>query len=134
VLAVKADDAQAGKLRVQIERVQASGTESRRDPQATLRRCQVGRGLVGKKRFRAAIVYLEMAAWLDERAPLPQHYLANAYYLAGERGRAIEHERRAAALAPQNELYRNNLVALEQMGGGGSGAAVSAPTADSVGH
>ena len=56
---------------------------------------------------------LRMAAWLDETSSLPHHYLANVYYLTDRRDLALFHQRKAVELAPGNELYQQNLAALE---------------------
>ena len=65
---------------------------------------------------------LHMAAWLDEASSLPHHYLANIYYLTDRRDLALAHQRKAVELAPDNELYRQNLAALESsMAGNATG-------------
>ena len=83
--------------------------------QLTLDRCNTARAAAEAGRSREAIVKLETAAWLDERSPLPHHYLANVRYLAGRYREAHRHEREALARAPDNALYRANVAALEQL-------------------
>jgi tetratricopeptide (TPR) repeat protein len=57
---------------------------------------------------------LEQAARQAPGSPLPQHYLANVYYLEGDRLRALRHLEKAVELAPQDELLRENLEALRR--------------------
>jgi hypothetical protein len=54
-----------------------------------------------------------MAAWFDERSSLPHHYLANIYFLTDRIDLALQHQRKAVELAPDNEIYRQNLAALD---------------------
>jgi hypothetical protein len=77
--------------------------------------------------MREAVAKLQGAAWLDERSPIPHHFLANVRYLAGRYREAHRHERAALARDPENSLYRANVAALEGIIGGG-GASESAPS------
>ena len=78
----------------------------------TLRRCEKGRRLADRHDYQAAVVQLEMAAWLDEAAALPHHYLANVHFLQGHLAEAVRHEAMAVERAPGADLYRKNLAAL----------------------
>ena len=80
---------------------------------ATHRRCRDARDAAEKGRTREATAKLRMAAWLDETSSLPHHYLANIYYLTERLDLALRHQRKAVELAPDNELYKQNLAALE---------------------
>jgi tetratricopeptide (TPR) repeat protein len=80
---------------------------------ATLERCQRARAAADAGRIEVATIALKAAAWLDEDAPLPHHYLANVYFLQGDLAEAARHEREAVRLAPDRELYSSNLRSLE---------------------
>ena len=80
---------------------------------ATKRRCEVAKRAAEEERYADAIAVLKTAAWFDERAALPHHYLANAYYLSGRLTEAIRHQREAVRRAPDQAFYRRNLAALE---------------------
>lgn len=110
VLAVQPGDGQATALLT----ASAGATTAERDSRATLRRCESARAALDAGRRAEALAQLRAAAWRDERAPLPHQYLANLFYLDGDLDAALEHQRRAAELAPENEVYRNNLDALEK--------------------
>jgi tetratricopeptide (TPR) repeat protein len=113
VLSVSPGDAGASAL---LKRLNAMPQKApaRREPPAreTLRRCEKGRRLADRHDYRAAVVELEMAAWLDEAAALPHHYLANVHYLQGHLAEAVRHEAMAVERAPGVALYRKNLSAL----------------------
>ncbi len=115
VLEVRPDDEAARQL---LRRIEAAA-EQRRDRgptanPATVRRCQAAKQAVDERRYDDAVVALRAAAWLDESAALPHHYLANVYYLMGRLAAAAQHEREAVERAPGNDLYRRNLSALEE--------------------
>ena len=80
---------------------------------ATSARCARAKLDVDARRYEQAIVELRAAAWFDERAALPHHYLANVYYLLGRLPDAVRHQREALRLDPERPLYRANLQALE---------------------
>ncbi len=73
-----------------------------------------GRKLAEAGETGKAIAVLNAAAWLDEGSDLPHRYLANVYYLSGERERALVHQRAAVERAPDNPLNQRNLRALEK--------------------
>jgi tetratricopeptide (TPR) repeat protein len=115
VLASAPNDAGAKHLLGEIER--SSGTV--RHPadgaeKTTLQRCERARRALDEGRRDEAIALLNVAAWLDERSAVPHHYLANVHYLAGHLVLATKAEREAVRRAPENELYRRNLEALEK--------------------
>lgn len=110
VLAAQPDDREATALLTAA----AGATTAQRDPRATLRRCESARAALDAGRRAEAQALLRAAAWRDERAPLPHQYLANLFYLAGDLEAALLHQRRATELAPDNEVYRANLSALER--------------------
>jgi tetratricopeptide (TPR) repeat protein len=87
---------------------------------ATYRRCREANEAAAAGRLSEAIAKLRTASWLDEKSSLPHHYLANVYYRAGRIDDAISHQKRAVALAPENEIYRTNLAALERVVAGGA--------------
>jgi tetratricopeptide (TPR) repeat protein len=89
---------------------------------ATYRRCREASEAAAAGRVVDAIVKLRTASWLDEHSSLPHHYLANVYYRAGRIEDALAHQKKAAALAPENEIYRTNLAALERAVVGGPDA------------
>jgi len=93
----------------------------------TRRRCAAAQHLFARRRVADAILALEAAAWLDERAARPQRDLANVYYLQGRVGEAIVAQRAAVARAPQSVPLRRNLAALEAQG---AAAATPAARAD----
>jgi Flp pilus assembly protein TadD len=112
VLSRTPDDAAALSLRRSMEgRPSRAVTPSER--RQTLRRCNDAKALAESGRSPAAIVLLYAAAWHDEAAALPHHYLANLAFLDGRIDDAIAHEREALARHPHNALYRSNLAALE---------------------
>jgi tetratricopeptide (TPR) repeat protein len=80
---------------------------------STHRRCREARNAAEQGHTREATAKLRMAAWFDERSSLPHHYLANVYYLTDRIDLALRHQRKAVELAPDNELYRQNLAALD---------------------
>ena len=80
----------------------------------TYRRCREANDAAAAGRIIEAIAKLRTASWLDENSSLPHHYLANVYYRAGRIEDALDHQKRAVALAPENEIYRTNLAALER--------------------
>jgi tetratricopeptide (TPR) repeat protein len=89
---------------------------------ATYKRCRVANDIAAAGRRAEAIAKLRTAAWLDERSSLPHHYLANLYYREGRIDDALTHQKRAVALAPENEIYQSNLGALERARRGDSTA------------
>jgi tetratricopeptide (TPR) repeat protein len=111
VLAQSPDDAQALQREIQRRPKPATTDE---DQGQTLHRCSVAKRLFDGGHFEDAISTLKAAAWLDETSALPHHYLANMYYAKGRLLVAIRHQREALRLAPQNELYRRNLTALQR--------------------
>lgn len=80
---------------------------------ATHRRCRDARNAAEQGRTRQATAELRMASWFDERSSLPHHYLANIYFLTDRIDLALQHQRKAVELAPDNEIYRQNLAALD---------------------
>lgn len=88
---------------------------------ATRRRCAAAKRLYDLGRVEAAIVALQAAAWLDDRAARPHRDLANVYYLQHRLPEAVAAQRDAVARAPQSPALRRNLAALE--------AALATPTA-----
>jgi len=122
VLDLQSDDDGA---RVLLTRIDAAGSSAaRRGPAATAataRRCNAARAHAEVGRQAEAVARLKTAAWLDERAPLPHHYLANVYYLAGRNAEALQHQRAALERAPDNELYARNLATLERLVSGDAG-------------
>jgi protein O-mannosyl-transferase len=115
VLAHASGDAEALRLLDRIDRsARRQPVRPHADGGATLERCERAKRLLDAGHRREAIALLDAAAWLDERSPLPHHYLANIHYLAGHLARAAQHQREAVRLAPGNDLYRRNLEALEK--------------------
>jgi Flp pilus assembly protein TadD len=97
---------------------------------ATYRRCREANEAAAAGRVSEAIAKLLTASWLDEKSSLPHHYLANVYYRAGRIDDALSHQKRAVALAPENEIYRTNLAALERaVVGGANGVALDSRVA-----
>lgn len=95
----------------------------RRDPtpamtQALARQLARGRHAVEAGHWRRGEAALRTASWIDERAHLPHHFLANGYYLRGRHEQALHSERAALARAPQNPLYKKNVAALEALASG----------------
>jgi tetratricopeptide (TPR) repeat protein len=80
----------------------------------TYRRCREASEAATAGRITQAIAKLRTASWFDESSSLPHHYLANVYYRAGRTREALEHQKKAVALAPENEIYRTNLTALQR--------------------
>ncbi|MDX2166378.1 MAG: hypothetical protein SF182_04920 [Deltaproteobacteria bacterium] len=79
----------------------------------TRRRCAAAKRLYDLGRVDDAIVALQAAAWLDDRAARPYRDLANIYYLQGRLPEAIGAQREAVTRAPQSQALRRNLAALE---------------------
>ncbi len=79
---------------------------------AIARQLKRGRDAVEATRWIAAECAFRTAAWLNERAHLPHHYLANSYYLRGRQRDALESERNALRRAPNNALYKKNVASL----------------------
>ncbi|MEO8602713.1 MAG: hypothetical protein ABI629_09060 [bacterium] len=79
----------------------------------TRRRCAAAQRLFERGRVAEAILGLEAAAWLDERAARPYRDLANVYYLQGQLADAASAQRAAVVRAPRSEALRRNLAALE---------------------
>jgi len=112
VLELTPDDHAARAL---AERLDSATQSASASPEGTtLDRCLAGRAAAEEGRYAEAVAKLRTAAWLDERSPLPHHYLANVMYLTGRHRLAYYHQREALARAPDNELYRKNLRALEE--------------------
>jgi tetratricopeptide (TPR) repeat protein len=114
-LAAAPDDAQAGRL---LERASAFPDRRRAgggaaDP-ATPARCAAARRAFDAGRIAEATVALEVAAWVDEAAPLPHQYLANIYMVRGRPFLAYRHQREAVQRAPRNALYKRNLASLRR--------------------
>jgi tetratricopeptide (TPR) repeat protein len=112
-LARAPDDRAAQGLRAKIAGLPPRNREP--DPAATLKRCNDARADLDAGRTRLAIAKLEMAGWLDERAHVPHHFLANVRYLNGQYREALREEGEALARDPGNALYRANFAALEQL-------------------
>ena len=88
--------------------------ERRGRPRAlTRRRCTAAKRLIDAGRLDDAAIVLAAAAWLDERAAIPETSLANVAYLQGRVADAVAHQRVAVELAPRSALFRRNLEALE---------------------
>jgi tetratricopeptide (TPR) repeat protein len=112
VLKLSPQDRGAQALLQRVEARDAAG--SRTDAATTRRRCGEAKRLLDMERTDAAILTLEMTAWLDEASALPHHYLSNVYYLSGRLEKALEEKRAALQRAPQNELYKKNVAVLER--------------------
>ncbi len=110
VLALVPGDADAQRI---AARAAVPTAPSPRDPERTAQRCAAAKRQFDAGQPAEAIAALKAAAWLDEGAALPHHYLANMYYLNGRLAEALRHQREAVALAPDDALYRRNLEALE---------------------
>jgi len=114
-----------------VERLRESARSGkRRDPDAaTLRalreQLQRGRKAVEAGHWRRAEAALRTAAWLDQRAHLPHHFLANAYYLQGRQEAALRSEEAALARAPNSPLYRKNVASLQAVISGDASAGES---------
>jgi tetratricopeptide (TPR) repeat protein len=113
VLAIKPDDAGAQILLQRATAGAAQPAPPHVPHAATIERCKRARADADAGRIEVAIIALKAAAWLDEDAPLPHHYLANVYFLRGNITAAARHEREAVRLAPDRELYSSNLRSLE---------------------
>jgi tetratricopeptide (TPR) repeat protein len=114
LLALDADDAAAAAMRAAALALPTPSGEHAGRPRAlTRRRCAAARRLADRGRFDDAAFVLAAAAWLDERAAMPERYLANVAYLQGHIADAVTHQRAAVALAPESTLLRRNLAALE---------------------
>jgi tetratricopeptide (TPR) repeat protein len=115
VLATAPDDAQAEGV---LERASTFADRRRTgggaaDP-ATPARCAAARRAFDAGRIEEATVGLEVAAWLDEAAPLPHQYLANIYTMRGRPFLAYRHQREAVQRAPRDPLYKRNLASLRR--------------------
>jgi tetratricopeptide (TPR) repeat protein len=114
LLALDADDAAAAALRAAALALPTPSSERAGRPRAlTRRRCAEARRLADRGQLDDAAFVLAAAAWLDERAAMPERYLANVAYLQGHVADAVRHQRAAVALAPESALLRRNLAALE---------------------
>jgi tetratricopeptide (TPR) repeat protein len=109
-------DQEALVLRRRLETLPPSaGGEPVAESEETLRLCAGAKRAVDEGRYADAIVALRIAAWRDERSPLPYQYLANVYYLTGRAADAVRAQREALQRDPENDLYRRNLAALEEV-------------------
>jgi len=117
VLARQPGDAAAKTLRARLDAAARAATAPSEDAvaEATLARCQAGRTAAEAGRVTDAIAILNAAAWLDERSPLPHHYLANVYYLRGQYAEALVHQREALQRSPDNVVYQENLARLRAL-------------------
>jgi tetratricopeptide (TPR) repeat protein len=114
VLDVEPGDARAHATLTSAAAASPRPTQRAGRPRAvTRRRCAMAKHLYDLGRVDDAIIALEAAAWLDERAARPHRDLANVYYLQGRLAEAIAAQRAAVARAPQSPVLRRNLVALE---------------------
>ena len=114
LLARAPDDADAQSLRAAALAISTPASAHPGRPRAlTRRRCAAARRLADRGQFDDAIIVLEAAAWLDERAAMPQRYLANVAYLQGHVADAVAYQRAAVARAPESEMLRRNLAMLE---------------------
>ncbi len=112
VLAIDPSDSSAREL---LRRLDSRAVASIRPPRGeTLQRCEAGKAAAVMGAYQQALVKLNTAAWIDEAAPLPHHYLANVYYLTGRLRKAVLHQRLALERAPGNTLYKRNLESLER--------------------
>jgi tetratricopeptide (TPR) repeat protein len=125
VLALKPDDAEARAL---LRRAATAAPAPAPAP-VTLERCARAKAAADAGRYGEAILALESAAWFDEAAALPHHYLANVYYLQGRLADAVREQREALRRAPDRPLYRANLHALEAALAAQQRAAPAAPAA-----
>jgi len=107
------DDQGALALRRKLDLAPSKGGETMPAPEETQRRCAAAKRAVEERRYADAAVALRVAAWYDEQSPLPYQYLANVFYLTGRVGEAVRAQREALQRAPDNELYKKNLAALE---------------------
>ena len=114
LLALAPGDAAAVSLRAAAQALPTPNGERPGRPRAlTRRRCAAAKRMVDRGQLDDAAIVLAAAAWLDEGAAQPQRYLANVAYLQGHIADAVAHQRIAVALAPQSDLLRRNLAALE---------------------
>jgi tetratricopeptide (TPR) repeat protein len=117
VLALRPGDPGAQMLLARATAAQTAPHRGEATAAETLARCNAARRDADAGRVDEAILSLLAAAWLDEDAPLPHHYLANLYYLQGRLSEALAAQREALRRAPDSELYKRNLEALEKAAG-----------------
>lgn len=108
VAQLRPGDPEAKRLLLILERRTASDGI---DPQ-TAERAEAARRRFAARDVARAVSMLKAAAWLDDDAALPHHYLANIHYSVRRPGLALAHERQALVRDPGNELYRRNVAAL----------------------
>jgi tetratricopeptide (TPR) repeat protein len=124
------DEAAAGLMRrAAVAARRAPDDRSRRLLAEKLAR---GRAAAQRRDWPTALAALHTAAWLDETAHRPHHFLANTYYLMGRIDEALAEERAALVRAPSSSLYRRNVDSLEQsrrMRGDGDGLTHALPSA-----
>jgi len=113
VLRLAPDDRAATELRRRLEAHVAAPRTSQELRRRTIARCRAAKRALDAGKVRDALYDLQAAAWLDESAALPHHYLANVYVLIGRLDDALAEQRRALELAPGNPLYQRNLASLE---------------------
>lgn len=113
VLRLAPDDRAATELRSRLEARPAAPRASQELRRRTIARCRTAKRVLDKGKVRDALYDLQAAAWLDETAALPHHYLANVYVLIGRLDDALAEQRIALELAPGNVLYQRNLASLE---------------------
>jgi tetratricopeptide (TPR) repeat protein len=107
-------DSDARALKQRIEAAQGQPEDGGAETAETIRRCNEAKRMLDADQPRQAALLLRAAAWLDEKSPLPHQYLANLYYLTGRLPAARNELREALQRAPQNQLYRANLEAIDK--------------------
>ncbi len=114
VLALTPNDIAAVAMRDAAAALPTPSSDRLGRPRAlTRRRCMAAKRMVDRGQLDDAAIVLAAAAWLDERAAMPQSDLANVAYLQGHLADALAHQRIAVALAPRSELQRRHLASLE---------------------
>jgi tetratricopeptide (TPR) repeat protein len=118
VMRLAPKDTAAREMKAKLDAVGHTPVVNPPQSSATYRRCREANEAAAPGRIIDAIAKLRTASWLDEKSSLPHHYLANVYYRAGHIEDALAHQKKAVALAPENEIYRTNLAALERAAAG----------------
>jgi tetratricopeptide (TPR) repeat protein len=130
VLRLAPKDTAAREMKAKLAAIGHTPVVTPPQSSATYRRCREANEAAADGRVIEAIAGLRAASWLDEKSSLPHHYLANVYYRAGRGDDALAHQKKAVALAPENEIYRTNLAALERvLSSGGEAVALDSRVA-----
>jgi len=114
ILRLAPKDSAAREMKAKLDAIGHTPVVSQPHSSTTYRRCREASDAAAAGRIIEAIAKLRTASWLDESSSLPHHYLANVYYRSGRVHEALVHQKKAVALAPENEIYRTNLAALER--------------------